>query len=655
MDRCEQIQESLSELLDGELPAEQRDAVEAHLRDCADCREEYDLLREAVGVVSSLPRHQAPPSILDAVRKEIQADTGSGRARNVVAASFRPRPQERSWRKGLISIAATLMVGVLVVLAVNPPLGDTEISVAPRSAKRAKRATLSAKPDTLEKAKAAPTMAQPAEDAKPVEVEEAAEAGDAVQAFMLKKKPEMPGGAAVRESKREAGEAFGRKAAVGADTPSEASLRGATDKSAAYGKREEKEGERATATRRSRSKGEKPGLSTGGVKSKKKADTTTAAPKPTRSVPPAKAALREEAPRRPFKAAPPPTPAAPAAPAEKAEQAVRQAPESKRPAKPADIEVAKVVKADAPVPQNEVRKKQSKAEGGELKEGESGNAKSEEKVALDPAKPKTDRRARNLAKRAKTRSPDMEAERERKEPVARPVIAREQNRGAGDRGMAGLGGGGGGRPDAKKEVAESKPVTIRTRDIAGTIRNLENLLRARGGRLVSGVSDVKRLAKELKNRKDGALDGRPRDAARTARTQMGEEDLDDEAEAQQGDQMRVAEAKRNLNKALSAANARGTRRLITISVPASQKEQFLKELARLQLWGYLRGKVAGKKGKKVPSSKPPQPKEAGGVAALADAESTGKTAAKKPRPGGRLNAAATADPLEQIVIELIAE
>jgi len=57
--------ELLSALLDGELTGEERSAVTAHLRECAECRAEAEGLAGARAAVRSLPALELPPGLLD--------------------------------------------------------------------------------------------------------------------------------------------------------------------------------------------------------------------------------------------------------------------------------------------------------------------------------------------------------------------------------------------------------------------------------------------------------------------------------------------------------------------------------------------------------------------------------------------------------------
>lgn len=123
MNGCGAIKESLCEWLDEELNAEQRLAVDAHLRQCADCRAELEALRAASNAVHALPVKKAPASILKSLRAEIEAESSAGRHEASVVrageAFARPNP-EQYWTRGLVSLAAFLAVGVLVYVAVTP-------------------------------------------------------------------------------------------------------------------------------------------------------------------------------------------------------------------------------------------------------------------------------------------------------------------------------------------------------------------------------------------------------------------------------------------------------------------------------------------------------------------------------------------------------
>lgn len=68
MSPCSRIEAELSAYLDGELTAPQHAAVEAHLANCAACRQVLTELREVAQCVSRLPRAKAPAALADELR-----------------------------------------------------------------------------------------------------------------------------------------------------------------------------------------------------------------------------------------------------------------------------------------------------------------------------------------------------------------------------------------------------------------------------------------------------------------------------------------------------------------------------------------------------------------------------------------------------------
>lgn len=61
MKDCEWIQSQLDDIVDGDLSAEVRAEVQAHLNDCADCRGELESLHALLGAARALPKRIEPP------------------------------------------------------------------------------------------------------------------------------------------------------------------------------------------------------------------------------------------------------------------------------------------------------------------------------------------------------------------------------------------------------------------------------------------------------------------------------------------------------------------------------------------------------------------------------------------------------------------
>jgi len=101
---CEETMRRLDDLLDGELPPEERAGVQAHLAGCASCREALARAERLRGLTAQLPRAVEPtrdlwPSIEDRLQQT------------------RPLPQ--SWRLPgpLLAAAAVLLVALAAGLA----------------------------------------------------------------------------------------------------------------------------------------------------------------------------------------------------------------------------------------------------------------------------------------------------------------------------------------------------------------------------------------------------------------------------------------------------------------------------------------------------------------------------------------------------------
>jgi len=68
--QCIEIAERLSEYLDGELPDEIRDLVEAHNAQCAECESFMDSLRRTKELAHLLPRLELPEEDLERLAAE---------------------------------------------------------------------------------------------------------------------------------------------------------------------------------------------------------------------------------------------------------------------------------------------------------------------------------------------------------------------------------------------------------------------------------------------------------------------------------------------------------------------------------------------------------------------------------------------------------
>lgn len=134
---CENFKEQLSEFLDGQLPPDQAQALEAHLAGCQACRSELEALRKTVTLVNRLPHLAAPPAMPAMVRERLNVVRLSNRFK-ILHIFDRPLPRMA------LAAAVVLVVFVYGYLKV-PPQASRELSekdVADAIRKSAETATV---------------------------------------------------------------------------------------------------------------------------------------------------------------------------------------------------------------------------------------------------------------------------------------------------------------------------------------------------------------------------------------------------------------------------------------------------------------------------------------------------------------------------------
>ncbi|MBW3627848.1 MAG: zf-HC2 domain-containing protein [Gemmatimonadetes bacterium] len=134
------VLDRLDHFLDGELPIQERLAVQEHLGRCDDCLEEMEVVREIRDAAQLLPREIAPPRDLwPAIAARIHA-TSPEQDRAVIQVDFSPRPQARRAGVWVIRIAAALALVVasssVTVLLLRQP-GTEPVAVMPTNTARA--------------------------------------------------------------------------------------------------------------------------------------------------------------------------------------------------------------------------------------------------------------------------------------------------------------------------------------------------------------------------------------------------------------------------------------------------------------------------------------------------------------------------------------
>lgn len=111
---CQQALNELGRLIDGEMPAAERAALEAHLAECESCRVACDGLRiaDAELLRAFLPRRQAAAALADRVISELRREQAPNEAHRY--------HRWRSWAVPLVAAAAGFLLAVLVL---EPPIG----------------------------------------------------------------------------------------------------------------------------------------------------------------------------------------------------------------------------------------------------------------------------------------------------------------------------------------------------------------------------------------------------------------------------------------------------------------------------------------------------------------------------------------------------
>ena len=110
---CDQALERLDALLDGELDAEERSSVEAHLAACADCAASFQALKALSSALRAVPYHRAPASLHNEVRRALR-DGGT-----VPVSAWRTRVAP-----GLVGALVGFACAMLLVRPTLPPPGE---------------------------------------------------------------------------------------------------------------------------------------------------------------------------------------------------------------------------------------------------------------------------------------------------------------------------------------------------------------------------------------------------------------------------------------------------------------------------------------------------------------------------------------------------
>ncbi len=105
MENCKEFREQLSLYIDGMLSQQESLLLEAHIKECKDCREELSMLREMVASCQGLEEKEPPEYLYPMIASSLRR---SGRGTWTGSIS-------KKWLKpGLVSVAAVLLVAVAV-------------------------------------------------------------------------------------------------------------------------------------------------------------------------------------------------------------------------------------------------------------------------------------------------------------------------------------------------------------------------------------------------------------------------------------------------------------------------------------------------------------------------------------------------------------
>jgi hypothetical protein len=110
---CPDREPRLEALLFGELAAGERESLEAHLEECAPCREALDDARVALEALATI---EDPPRAFETAGEASSAD-----AWNVFRARLEKRPApEPAWSRSIVALAAVLVLGIGIGFLLAP-------------------------------------------------------------------------------------------------------------------------------------------------------------------------------------------------------------------------------------------------------------------------------------------------------------------------------------------------------------------------------------------------------------------------------------------------------------------------------------------------------------------------------------------------------
>jgi len=117
---CDEVDDRLEAFLDGDLDATEAAAVAGHLNRCTRCETEHRLARDLLSELRALPRPDAPGSVLEGIRAEVDAEP----------------LRFRTWSDGLplrglaAAVVALAIFGGVLWQANRTPTGPSDAEIA---------------------------------------------------------------------------------------------------------------------------------------------------------------------------------------------------------------------------------------------------------------------------------------------------------------------------------------------------------------------------------------------------------------------------------------------------------------------------------------------------------------------------------------------
>ncbi len=112
---CDETLVLLDPLVDGELSDPEQRAVRLHLDGCPSCRREVDEINQLRQTLQGAPRHAVPDSLPTEIRNRLAEADGST-----------PHPARGRWITPVVSHAAAVLIGAVLVYGVVRPPGAPE-------------------------------------------------------------------------------------------------------------------------------------------------------------------------------------------------------------------------------------------------------------------------------------------------------------------------------------------------------------------------------------------------------------------------------------------------------------------------------------------------------------------------------------------------